>query len=68
MTVAQVRATLGVSRRSVYNFIADNKLHRVRLSARMLRFRSEEVLRLADSEFVPLRIPGLRGHAANPAN
>jgi excisionase family DNA binding protein len=60
MTVVQVMAALGVSRRSVYSFIAGGRLHPMRLGRRMVRFKTAEVLQLADSEFAPLHVPQLK--------
>jgi hypothetical protein len=64
MTGAQVDATLNISPRSRYGLITAGKLDPIRLGQRMTRFKSEQVLALANSAYVPLRIPGLRGHDA----
>jgi hypothetical protein len=64
MTGPQVDAALNISTRSRYGLIATGKLDPIRLGQRMTRFKSEQVLALANSEYVPLRIPGLSGHDA----
>jgi excisionase family DNA binding protein len=60
MRIEDVMWALAISRRTIYELIKVGKLHLVRVGIRGSRIRTEEVLKLAGTTFMPLRIPRLR--------
>jgi len=60
MKAEDVMRELGIGRRSVYELVRGGRLHVVRVGLRATRFRTEEVLALAETNSKPMRLPNLR--------
>jgi hypothetical protein len=71
MTFARAQHELDCSRRQVYYLVERGLLSVVRIGPRGIRIRSDGVAALAQAQFEPRAIPGLRrhlkGHAEEPA-
>jgi excisionase family DNA binding protein len=64
MKVDDVMRELAIGRRSVYELVKDGKLNIVRVGLRNTRFKTEEVLALAEAASKPMRLPNLRNQKA----
>jgi predicted DNA-binding transcriptional regulator AlpA len=63
MTANEVMHALRVSRRMIYYFIEEGLLHPVRIGQRITRYRSAEVVAIANAGWESLRLPGqLKNH------
>jgi predicted DNA-binding transcriptional regulator AlpA len=63
MTANEVMHALRVSRRMIYYFIEEGLLNPARIGQRITRFRSAEVVAIANGSWESLRLPGqLKNH------